>query len=147
MNINQLFKKLQLIHYKIRLVFYYIKRDESPMSFPCLPDNFLYHEFLQYQAIKVVYGYKIMAKDYKEKQKLQNQLLRINTAIRSIKQISNLDKKQEGKLMKLKKQQEEVESKISSILIYEPLKVIPKVIKSKKRISSVSSRQQHKKLK
>ena len=42
--------------------------------------------------------------------------------------------------MKLKKQQEEVESKISSIPIYEPLKVIPKVIKSKKRSSSVSSR-------
>ena len=44
-----------MIHYKIRRVFYYIKRDESPISFPCLPDNFLYHEFLQYQAIKVVY--------------------------------------------------------------------------------------------
>ena len=40
--------------------------------------------------------------------------------------------------MKLKKQQEEVESKISSI---------PKVIKSKKRSSLISSRQQHKKLK
>ena len=83
---------------------YYVKRDERPMSFPHLPDNFLYHEFLQYQANKVVDGYKIMAKDYKEKQKLQNQLLRINTAIRSIKQISKFDKKQEGKLMKLKKQ-------------------------------------------
>ena len=50
---------------------------QNMASVLCLPDNFLYHEFLQYQANKVVYGYKIMAKDYKEKQKLQNQLLRI----------------------------------------------------------------------
>ena len=59
MNINQLLKKLQLIHYKIRPEFYYIKRDESPMSFPCLPDNFLYHEFLQYQVNKVVMDKKL----------------------------------------------------------------------------------------